>query len=222
VKLKVPLLLLYRHRCILTFEVEFSRDGEDFHRINTQRSIFTSYVYSPGSVAARLVRVARGRFPHDWPSGPSWSPLSSRPSQSAWPLFLGAFNQGLIASYMALIGHTWAEPMRGPGWGRSFLDTTGAAVPHHASAAMWGMAQGSGHHSRNPLNTSYAYSPGSNRLSTSSYACSLIRNPLSTLNHLLRINTDYRSPHADRLQIGMVTFQLVDYYCIFVSFSRDF
>ncbi|KAJ3607295.1 hypothetical protein NHX12_025605 [Muraenolepis orangiensis] len=45
-------------KCILTFEVEFSRDGEDFHRINDQRSIFTSYVYSPVDQEVRgLYRV---------------------------------------------------------------------------------------------------------------------------------------------------------------------
>jgi len=37
--------------------------------------------------------------------------------------------------------------MRDPSWGRSFLDSPTPAVPHHASAAMWGMGQGSGPHS---------------------------------------------------------------------------
>uniref|UniRef100_A0A7N9AUL9 Alpha-L-iduronidase n=1 Tax=Mastacembelus armatus TaxID=205130 RepID=A0A7N9AUL9_9TELE len=35
-------------RCIKTYEVEFSTDHENFSRINTQDTIFTSYVYSPG------------------------------------------------------------------------------------------------------------------------------------------------------------------------------
>ncbi|KAM4617057.1 alpha-L-iduronidase [Polymixia lowei] len=34
-------------KCIKTFEVEFSKDHNKFHRINTQDTIFTSYVYSP-------------------------------------------------------------------------------------------------------------------------------------------------------------------------------
>ncbi|XP_034068644.1 alpha-L-iduronidase isoform X1 [Gymnodraco acuticeps] len=34
-------------KCIKTFEVEFSPDHEEFSRINTQNTIFTSYVYSP-------------------------------------------------------------------------------------------------------------------------------------------------------------------------------
>ncbi|XP_037338786.1 alpha-L-iduronidase isoform X1 [Pungitius pungitius] len=34
-------------KCIKTFEVEFSRDNKEFIRINTQDTIFTSYVYSP-------------------------------------------------------------------------------------------------------------------------------------------------------------------------------
>ncbi|KAM3867981.1 alpha-L-iduronidase [Diretmus argenteus] len=34
-------------KCIKTFEVEFSKDHKEFHRINTQDTIFTSYVYSP-------------------------------------------------------------------------------------------------------------------------------------------------------------------------------
>jgi len=41
-----------------------------------------------------------------------------------------------------LIGHTWTNP----GWGRSFLNIPGAAVPHRASAAMWRVDQGSGPH----------------------------------------------------------------------------
>uniref|UniRef100_A0A7N8YB58 Alpha-L-iduronidase n=1 Tax=Mastacembelus armatus TaxID=205130 RepID=A0A7N8YB58_9TELE len=35
-------------KCIKTYEVEFSTDHENFSRINTQDTIFTSYVYSPG------------------------------------------------------------------------------------------------------------------------------------------------------------------------------
>ncbi|XP_075960916.1 alpha-L-iduronidase isoform X2 [Anarhichas minor] len=34
-------------KCIKTFEVEFSTDNKEFNRINTQDTIFTSYVYSP-------------------------------------------------------------------------------------------------------------------------------------------------------------------------------
>lgn len=34
-------------KCIRTFEVEFSVDGNDFKRINVQDTIFTSYVHSP-------------------------------------------------------------------------------------------------------------------------------------------------------------------------------
>ncbi|XP_041855330.1 alpha-L-iduronidase isoform X3 [Melanotaenia boesemani] len=34
-------------RCIKTFEVEFSTDTKEFTRINTQDTIFTSYVFSP-------------------------------------------------------------------------------------------------------------------------------------------------------------------------------
>lgn len=34
-------------KCIKTFEVEFSTDQKEFRRVNTQDSIFTSYVYSP-------------------------------------------------------------------------------------------------------------------------------------------------------------------------------
>lgn len=34
-------------KCIKTFEVEFSVDGNDFKRINAQDTIFTSYVHSP-------------------------------------------------------------------------------------------------------------------------------------------------------------------------------
>uniref|UniRef100_A0AAQ4R4X6 Alpha-L-iduronidase n=1 Tax=Gasterosteus aculeatus aculeatus TaxID=481459 RepID=A0AAQ4R4X6_GASAC len=35
-------------KCIKTFEVEFSKDDKECSRINTQDTIFTSYVYSPG------------------------------------------------------------------------------------------------------------------------------------------------------------------------------
>ncbi|XP_070992264.1 alpha-L-iduronidase [Oncorhynchus clarkii lewisi] len=34
-------------KCIKTFEVEFSKDQEEFKRVNTRDTIFTSYVYSP-------------------------------------------------------------------------------------------------------------------------------------------------------------------------------
>ncbi|KAJ8005777.1 hypothetical protein DPEC_G00121410 [Dallia pectoralis] len=34
-------------KCIRTFEVEFSKDQRDFHRVNTLNTIFTSFVYSP-------------------------------------------------------------------------------------------------------------------------------------------------------------------------------
>ncbi|XP_030213787.1 alpha-L-iduronidase isoform X1 [Gadus morhua] len=46
-------------KCLLTFEVEFSRDGEDFHRINDRHSIFTSYVYSPVDQEVRGVYRVR-------------------------------------------------------------------------------------------------------------------------------------------------------------------
>ncbi|XP_018613848.2 alpha-L-iduronidase [Scleropages formosus] len=36
-----------RSRCIKTYEVEFSTDNRKFRRINTQDSIFTSYVFAP-------------------------------------------------------------------------------------------------------------------------------------------------------------------------------
>ncbi|KAG7268469.1 hypothetical protein CRUP_016903, partial [Coryphaenoides rupestris] len=59
-------------KCILTFEVEFSRDGEDFHRINAQRSIFTSYVYSP--VDQEVRGVYRVRALDYWGRPGSYSP----------------------------------------------------------------------------------------------------------------------------------------------------
>ncbi|XP_014017008.1 alpha-L-iduronidase isoform X2 [Salmo salar] len=34
-------------KCIKTFEVEFSKDQEEFKRVNTRDTIFTSYVFSP-------------------------------------------------------------------------------------------------------------------------------------------------------------------------------
>ncbi|CAL8250420.1 unnamed protein product [Boreogadus saida] len=46
-------------KCLLTFEVEFSRDGEDFHRINDRHSIFTSYVYPPVDQEVRGVYRVR-------------------------------------------------------------------------------------------------------------------------------------------------------------------
>ncbi|KAA8592734.1 hypothetical protein FQN60_018189 [Etheostoma spectabile] len=45
-------------KCIKTFEVEFSTDHKEFSRINTQDTIFTSYVYSPvDGEAGGLYRV---------------------------------------------------------------------------------------------------------------------------------------------------------------------
>ncbi|CAL8346343.1 unnamed protein product [Lota lota] len=59
-------------KCLLTFEVEFSRDGEDFHRVNARRSIFTSYVYSPVNQEVR--GVYRVRALDYWGRPGSYSP----------------------------------------------------------------------------------------------------------------------------------------------------
>lgn len=36
------------HRCIKTFELEFSADSNEFKRVNSEDTIFTSFVYMPG------------------------------------------------------------------------------------------------------------------------------------------------------------------------------
>ncbi|CAL8249369.1 unnamed protein product [Merluccius merluccius] len=59
-------------KCILTFEVDFSRDGEDFHRINARHSIFTSFVFSP--VDQEVKGVYRVRALDYWGRPGSYSP----------------------------------------------------------------------------------------------------------------------------------------------------
>ncbi|XP_075344582.1 alpha-L-iduronidase isoform X3 [Mycteria americana] len=44
-------------KCIKTFEVEFSPDGRTYQRINTKDTIFTLWVYSPGSSVSGFYRV---------------------------------------------------------------------------------------------------------------------------------------------------------------------
>ncbi|XP_032297079.1 alpha-L-iduronidase isoform X2 [Coturnix japonica] len=44
-------------KCIKTFEVEFSPNGKVYKRINTKDTIFTLYVYSPGSSVSGFYRV---------------------------------------------------------------------------------------------------------------------------------------------------------------------
>ncbi|XP_074022675.1 alpha-L-iduronidase [Numenius arquata] len=44
-------------KCIKTFEVEFSPDGEAYQRINAKDTIFTLWVYSPGSSVSGFYRV---------------------------------------------------------------------------------------------------------------------------------------------------------------------
>uniref|UniRef100_A0A672JDS7 Alpha-L-iduronidase n=1 Tax=Salarias fasciatus TaxID=181472 RepID=A0A672JDS7_SALFA len=49
---KGQVLVIWSDHCVhskYTFEVEFSTDQKDFRRINTQDTIFTSFVYSPGN-----------------------------------------------------------------------------------------------------------------------------------------------------------------------------
>ncbi|XP_025905704.1 alpha-L-iduronidase [Nothoprocta perdicaria] len=45
-------------RCIKTFEVEFSLDGKAYQRINAKDTIFTLWVYSPGSSVSGFYRVS--------------------------------------------------------------------------------------------------------------------------------------------------------------------
>lgn len=47
-------------KCMKTFEVEFSSDQKDFRRINTQDTIFTSYVFSPVNGEVSGVYRVRG------------------------------------------------------------------------------------------------------------------------------------------------------------------
>lgn len=58
-------------KCIKTFEVEFSTDQKDFRRINTQDTIFTSYVYSP--VTEEVSGVYRVRAVDYWGRSGSYS-----------------------------------------------------------------------------------------------------------------------------------------------------
>ncbi|XP_032846411.2 alpha-L-iduronidase isoform X3 [Tyto alba] len=44
-------------KCIKTFEVEFSPDGKAYQRINAKDTIFTLWVYSPGSSVSGFYRV---------------------------------------------------------------------------------------------------------------------------------------------------------------------
>ncbi|NXX79394.1 IDUA iduronidase, partial [Urocolius indicus] len=44
-------------KCIKTFEVEFSPDGQVYQRINAKDTIFTLWVYSPGSSVSGFYRV---------------------------------------------------------------------------------------------------------------------------------------------------------------------
>ncbi|NXU55522.1 IDUA iduronidase, partial [Turnix velox] len=44
-------------KCIKTFEVEFSTDGKTYQRINAKDTIFTLWVYSPGSSVSGFYRV---------------------------------------------------------------------------------------------------------------------------------------------------------------------
>ncbi|XP_019346255.1 alpha-L-iduronidase isoform X2 [Alligator mississippiensis] len=44
-------------KCIKTFEVEFSPNGKTYQRINTKDTIFTLWVYSPGSIVSGFYRV---------------------------------------------------------------------------------------------------------------------------------------------------------------------
>ncbi|XP_052556348.1 alpha-L-iduronidase isoform X2 [Tympanuchus pallidicinctus] len=44
-------------KCIKTFEVEFSPNGKVYNRINAKDTIFTLYVYSPGSSVSGFYRV---------------------------------------------------------------------------------------------------------------------------------------------------------------------
>ncbi|XP_025954395.1 alpha-L-iduronidase isoform X2 [Dromaius novaehollandiae] len=44
-------------RCIKTFEVEFSPDGKAYQRINAKDTIFTLWIYSPGSSVSGFYRV---------------------------------------------------------------------------------------------------------------------------------------------------------------------
>lgn len=58
-------------KCIKTFEVEFSTDQKDFRRINTQDTIFTSYVHSP--VDEEVSGVYRVRAVDYWGRAGSYS-----------------------------------------------------------------------------------------------------------------------------------------------------
>ncbi|KAJ7405097.1 Alpha-L-iduronidase [Willisornis vidua] len=44
-------------KCIKTYEVEFSSDGKAYQRINAKNTIFTLFVYSPGSSVSGFYRV---------------------------------------------------------------------------------------------------------------------------------------------------------------------
>jgi len=99
----------------------------------------------------------RGRLEAAYPeTGPVDRPGLHRPlAQTSLPglCSLWLLTTAWLPLIWPLIGHTWAEAMRGPGWGWSFLTLTpnpnpnpNPAVPHHASAALWGMDQESGHH----------------------------------------------------------------------------
>ncbi|NXT13995.1 IDUA iduronidase, partial [Prunella fulvescens] len=46
-----------KSKCIKTFEVEFSSDGKVYQRINAKDTIFTLWVYSPGSSVSGFYRV---------------------------------------------------------------------------------------------------------------------------------------------------------------------
>ncbi|XP_056369113.1 alpha-L-iduronidase isoform X2 [Oenanthe melanoleuca] len=46
-----------KSKCIKTFEVEFSSDGKAYQRINAKDTIFTLWVYSPGSSVSGFYRV---------------------------------------------------------------------------------------------------------------------------------------------------------------------
>ncbi|RVE68609.1 hypothetical protein OJAV_G00093360 [Oryzias javanicus] len=58
-------------RCIKTFEVEFSADGKEFKRVNSEDTIFTSFVYAP--VNLEVVGLYRVRAVDYWKRPGSYS-----------------------------------------------------------------------------------------------------------------------------------------------------
>lgn len=40
----------FHRRCVKTYEVEFSKDGATFQRVNFRDTVFTSHTFSPGEL----------------------------------------------------------------------------------------------------------------------------------------------------------------------------